>query len=123
MIIGKNRYFFRSRISEVKFKQIVRYFCADLTAQQIASLTGISRQTINKILKGVRIRISEFCDSKSVFKSGEIELDESYFGARRVRGRRGRGARGKTIVFGLKQRNGKVYTQVIRNCSGVRFSL
>ena len=30
---------------------------------------------------------------------------------------RGRGSGGKTIVFGLKQRQGKVYTQVIKNCS------
>ena len=44
-------------------------------------------------------------------------MDESYFGARRIRGLRGRGAYGKTIVFGLKQRKGKVYTQVIKNCS------
>ena len=27
--------------------------------------------------------------------SGEIEIDESYFGAKRVRGKRGRGASGK----------------------------
>ena len=39
---------------------------------------------------------------------GEIlELDESYFGAHRVRGKRGRGAYGKTIVFGLLKRGGK----------------
>lgn len=117
MIIGKNHYFFRSHISEVKFKQIIRYFCTDLTAQQISNLTSISRQTINKILKEIRHRISVFCDLNSVFESGEVELDESYFGARRVRGRRGRGALGKTVVFGIKKRDGKVYTQVIRNCS------
>jgi hypothetical protein len=35
---------------------------------------------------------------------GQIEVDESYFGARRVRGKRVRGARGKTIVFGLLKR-------------------
>jgi transposase-like protein len=39
---------------------------------------------------------------------GQIEVDESYFGARRVRGKRGRGARGKTIVFGLFKRASKV---------------
>ena len=44
-------------------------------------------------------------------------MDESYFGARRIRGKRGRGAKGKTIVFGLKKRKGKVYTQIIKNCS------
>jgi hypothetical protein len=32
---------------------------------------------------------------------GQIEVDESYFGARRVKGKRSRGARGKTIVFDL----------------------
>jgi transposase len=47
--------------------------------------------------------------------SGEVELDESYFGARRVRGKRGRGARGKTIVFGIYKRNGRVYTEVVPN--------
>ena len=37
-----------------------------------------------------------------------FELDESYFGAKRVRGKRGRGAAGKTPVFGLPKRDGKV---------------
>ena len=44
-------------------------------------------------------------------------MDESYFGARRIRGKRGRGADGKTIVFGIYKRNGKVYTEVVPNCS------
>ena len=35
----------------------------------------------------------------------------------RIRGQRGRGSYGKTLVFELKQRQGKVYTQVIKNCS------
>lgn len=34
-------------------------------------------------------------------------------GARRVKGIRGRGARGKTIVFCIFQRNGKVYTEIV----------
>ena len=40
--------------------------------------------------------------------TGVFELDESYFGAKRVRGKRGRGAAGKTPVFGLPKRDGKV---------------
>ena len=44
-------------------------------------------------------------------------MNESYFGARCVRGRKERGAFSKTIVFGLKKRKGNVYTQVIKNCS------
>ena len=54
----------------------------------------------------------EYC--KHAFPaSREVEIDESYFGPRRVRGKRGRGASGKTIVFGLFKRNGKVYTEII----------
>ena len=117
MIIVKNRYFIRSRISEWKFRQIIRYFAADLTAQQICDLTNLNRKTINNILTKLRQRIAEFCENESYFDSGEVEMDESYFGARRVRGRRGRGAFGKTVVFGLKKREGRVYIQVIRNCS------
>ena len=39
--------------------------------------------------------------------SGEIEMDETMFGGRKP-GKRGWGAAGKHIVFGLYQRNGKV---------------
>jgi len=113
----KNKYFIRSRISEAKFREIIKLFSGDLTACQIALFSGVSRMCVNRILKQVRIRVAEFCEQESIFKNGEVEMDESYFGARRIRGRRGRGSYGKTIVFGLKQREGKVYTQVIKNCS------
>jgi transposase len=112
-----NKYIYHSKISEKKFREIIRYFSHDIEATKIASLTGISRPTINKILKAVRKRIAVFCESESPFETGEIEIDESYFGARRVRGIRGRGARGKHIVFGLIKRGGNVYTQVVTNCS------
>ena len=112
-----NRYIYHSKISEKKFREIIRYFSLDIEATKIADLVGISRPTINRILKVVRIRITEFCEMESPFETGEIEIDESYFGARRVRGIRGRGARGKRIVFGLIKRGGKVYTQVVRNFS------
>ena len=44
--------------------------------------------------------------------AGEIEVDESYFGGAR-KGKRGRGAAGKTPVFGLLKRGGKVYAVTI----------
>jgi len=49
--------------------------------------------------------------------SGVVEVDESLFGARRVKGKRGRGAYGKTTVFGIFERDGKLYTQIVSNCS------
>ena len=108
--------FKRSRISRKKFRQILRYFALDLTASQITVLTALNRNTVNRYLTLIRLSIALHCESESPF-TGEIELDESYFGAKRVRGKRGRGACGKTIVFGVYKRNGKVYTEIVPNCS------
>ena len=58
----------------------------DLDALQISALTGLNRNTVKRYLKLIRQRIADYCDSMSPFL-GEIELDESYFGAHRVRGK------------------------------------
>jgi transposase-like protein len=108
----KNKYVYRSRISEKKFREIVKLFSLDLEADQTANITGLSRNTINKYYKTFRERIVIICEENSPL-SGEIEVDESYFGARRIKGKRGRGAYGKTIVFGLLKREGKVYTEIV----------
>ena len=112
-----NKYFFRGKISEEKFRRIVRLFCLDIEAKKSAELTNLNRSTENNIYRKLRERIAELCEAESPFTNGEVELDESYFGARRVRGIRGRGARGKTPVFGMLKRGDKVYTQIVKNCS------
>ena len=112
----KNKYANRSKISEAKFRQLAKLFAVDLDAGQIAELISINRNTVNRYLMAIRERIAEFCEKTSPV-SGEIEVDESYFGARRVKGKRGRGAQGKTIVFGLYKRQGKVYTEIVPDCS------
>ena len=116
---AKNKYVIRSRISEAKFRQIILLFSEDLSATQIYHLTGLSRQTINKYLTAIRLRILELSLLQSDPLVGQIEVDESYFGARRVRGKRGRGARGKTIVFGLLKRGDRVYTEIVPNCKSI----
>jgi hypothetical protein len=111
-----NKYIKRSRISEAKFREFVRYFSLDLDAHKIAFLTGLNRNTVNRYLHLLRKRTAEFCEQSSPFV-GEIEVDESYFGARRIKGKRGRGAYGKTPVFGILQRGGKVYTEIVPDCA------
>jgi len=111
-----NKYIKSSHISEAKFRDIVRCFALDVNALKIASLTKLNRNTVNRYLGLIRERIVEICEQASPF-SGEIEVDESYFGARRVKGKRGRGASGKTPVFGILQRGGKVYTEVVPDCA------
>ena len=53
----KNKYVQRSRISEKKFKEILKYFALDLQANQIAELTGISRNSINSYTKAIRLAL------------------------------------------------------------------
>ncbi len=108
----KNRYYKRSRISEAKFREIIKYFSLDFTAEITSELVGISRNTINKIYLKIREQLLEECE-KNRPQTGDIEIDESYFGPTRVRGKRGRGAGGKTIVFGLLKRGGNVFTQIV----------
>ena len=96
----KNRYQKCSKISERKFREILRYFAQDFTASDTAHLTAISVRSINTIFLKLRKRIAQECEKQTPFK-GVVELDESYFGPRRIRGKRGRGASGKTIVFGI----------------------
>ena len=105
----KNKYIYHSRISEKKFREILKYFAQDIEATKIANLTGISKISINKILKSIRILMAKECENISKF-SGEIEIDESYLGSKRVRGKRGRGTSGKQSVFGMLKRDSKVYT-------------
>ena len=112
----KNRYYKRSRISEAKFRQLIRCFSMDFTATDTAILTQVSIRSINTIFLKIRRRIAQTCEMESPLL-GAMEVDESYFGARRVRGKRGRGAYGKTIVFGLLKRHGKVYTEIVPDCS------
>ena len=70
----------------------------DLEAVKIAEICQISRNSINKIVKEIRKLMAQECEKISKMK-GEIELDESYFGAKRVRGKRGRGASKKNTSF------------------------
>jgi transposase len=88
----------------------------DLTATQAAAVTGISARSVNSIFLRMRRRMAEACERRSPFL-GEVEADESYFGPLGVRGKRGRGASGKTIVFGLLKRGNQVYTEIVPNAS------
>ncbi|QQS40035.1 MAG: IS1595 family transposase [Acidobacteriota bacterium] len=108
--------FKRARISDRKIREILRLFAVDLTATQIAALTRLNRNTVNRYLKLIREAIAAFCKSESPF-SGEVELDECYFGPKRIPGKHGRGAARKTLVFGIYKRNGSVYTEIVPNCS------
>ena len=75
----RNRYYARSRISEYKFRLLIRYFALDLSASDTAELTRLTHKTVNTISLKIRRRIAEDCERQSPFSGGEVEADESYF--------------------------------------------
>jgi len=104
-------------LTKYKREKILMHFCEDIPASKTSRLTGINRNTVNRYYGHYREHILSWQYEEVMRLSGEIEVDESYFGARRVRGKRGRGAAGKTPVFGLLKRGGKVFVTVVASCS------
>jgi transposase len=111
-----NKYYRHSKISEYQFRRLANCFALDLNATETAALTGLSRRSVNAVFLKIRERLAEACELQARV-SGVIEVDESYFGARRARGMRGRGASRKTIVFGIYKREGNIYTQIVPDAS------
>jgi transposase-like protein len=107
----------RWRLSKYKVKKILECFCVDIPSTKAAALLGHNRKTTDRYFNLFRERILEHQHRALEPFAGEVELDESYFGARRVRGKRGRGAAGKPPVFGVLKRGGHVFITVVKTCS------
>ena len=105
----------KSRLSNIKQNKLIEHFVAGTTARCASDLIGVNRKTAAYYFHRLRVIIREHLEKEAnEFLSGEIEVDESYFGGSR-KGKRGRGAGGKTPVFGLLKRGGKVYTKIIND--------
>ena len=113
----KNRHIKDAKLSAAKARALVKVFAADVPALTAALLVGLNRNTTQRYDELLRRRIVQLARAEAGPMAGAVEVDESYFGARRVRGKRGRGASGKTPVIGLLKRGGKVFTQIVENCS------
>lgn len=81
-----------------------------ISAKQIERETGVTYKCAWRMCKQVRSMLSENYEKFN----GEVEVDESYFGGK-SKGIRGRGAEGKTAVFGMVQRNGKLEARTVKN--------
>ena len=88
---------------------IVRLFCLGIEAKKSAELTNLNCSNVNNIYRKLRERIAELCEAESPFTNGEVELDESYFGAS-TRHKRSRSTR-KDSRFRYAQTRRKVYIQ------------
>lgn len=95
---------------------IVTGFYQQQPAYRLANDLGTNYQTVTRVYQRLRSAIYHTAELEGSKMSGEIELDECYFGGKR-KGKRGRGAAGKSIVFGLLERAGRVYTRVVEGVS------
>ncbi|MFW6347457.1 MAG: hypothetical protein ACOC2C_02445 [Cyclonatronaceae bacterium] len=94
-----NKYVKRSRISEAKFRELIRYFCLDLTAVQITELSGLNRNTVNRYLCEVRGKIVRYCEHVSTLPT-QIDCKDEH-SERCVRG----------IL--IKEQQGRMFTGLV----------
>ena len=81
--------------------EVLRYFSLELSANRAASELGLSYKTVRNRYMFFREKIAEYSLENFRKLSGELEIDETYFGGRR-KGKRGRGAFNKVAVFGTR---------------------
>jgi transposase len=105
--------------SLVKFRrdiEVLHYFSLELSANRTARELGLNYKTVQSRYMFFREKITEYSGENFRKLGGELEIDETYFGGRR-KGKRGRGAKNKVIVFGILERNGQVYTAIVPDVS------
>jgi transposase len=88
----------------------------DTSIRETAKQLGLAYNTFYHLYQMFRHAILLIEADNGSF-SGEIEMDESYFGGRR-KGNRDRGAAGKVPVFGILERGGKVKVEVVGDVKG-----
>lgn len=113
--------FINSKLRKYKVEKIIECFSIDIDASKTAQLLKLNRKTINRYFNAFRTLIYQHQSFEKEKFVGIVEVDESFFGPARLRGkpgprRRGRGTL-KQPVFGIYERNGRVYTELVPDCS------
>ena len=82
------------RLSSVQWLSLLKLFELEQSVRKIAEQMNLAYNTAYKAIETIRYAIIAHAEDAIDLLSGEIELDESYFGGRR-KGNRGRGAAGR----------------------------
>lgn len=104
--------FARSRTPLTKWVLAIGLFRVGCSARTLAQELCVTYKTAWTLLTTLRTVL--VADPLLTRLAGHVEVDETYFGGRR-KGKRGRGAAGKTPVVGLRQRDGHVRSLVVPN--------
>jgi transposase len=110
--------FEKTRTPISKWICAIALFKIGISANQLKDEIRVTYKAAWQMLAKIRKAIKR--DPLTGQLCGHIEVDETYFGGKR-KGKRGRGAAGKTPVIGLIQRNGSVRTIAIPNVKSATF--
>ncbi len=84
-----------------------------VAAKELQRQLGVTYKTAWRMAHELRKHMANSDNHEPL--SGHVEIDESYVGGKHKGGKRGRGAPGKTIVFGMLERQGSVRAGPVPN--------
>lgn len=106
------RWINQGNLTAGQWLRLLKLFELELSVRKIAQQLGLSYNAAYKAVHTIRAAITAYSADGGRFLRGEVEMDESYFGGKR-KGKRGRGAAGKVPVFGILEREGRVFVEVL----------
>jgi len=83
-----------------------------VSAKELQRQLGVTYKCAWRMAKEIRKHMGKVDGDDQL--SGTVEIDETYVGGKQP-GKRGRGAKGKTVVMGMLEKNGDVMTRVVPN--------
>ena len=113
---ARNRYYRRSRLSERKFREVVRCLALDMSASDTARLTGISIRSANTIFLKIRMRMAQETERHSMFNSlpdntcSALPAAMSAEDSPRCNG-------STPLLFGIHRSNDSIHTELVPDCS------
>lgn len=112
----KNKYLKGAHISERKVRELLKLFCEDLTATQIANISGISRITVNAYLKLVRTHIANYSEDHFMLNRKNGFTHQTYYPLMlKDQGMKeyGNGIHARKSLYGIARNNEFIYTDQI----------
>ena len=106
--------FHRSHIPLQKWFYAIYLFTTSrhgVPAKELQRQLGVSYPTAFRMGHQIRKLMTDVDGDAGL--GGHVEIDETMIGGYRKGGKRGRGAPGKTVVFGMVERDGAVMTKVV----------
>ena len=103
------------KLSKRVQKKLLEFFVLQVTARSAADILGIQPNSAILFYRKIRIVISHYWPWLPMRFLRALLSWTQVISAEGVKGRRGRGAAGKVVVFGILKRNGQGYTVVVDN--------